>query len=244
MKKAALLILVTLPALLLSCIENKPLEEPVGSPEPVVEKQAPKTIISVSIPDFTFSLSDLTINKHLDSMDLRAFTHFGEFYTEDFTIYRLDRIDFLAEAYFIDDINLFFIDSVLVKIQAFLREDRSNEFMRSYGKASISINDYHNKKLLEQEDLLVKVDGRTRINQKLDNFTLRWDREELDISYHVNKKNDSTQVENKTRLKSLGEDNYRYKLNFQAKDFDNQLAWIKWEGYKQARGLEYSEDIN
>ena len=217
-----------------SCSTAKVEEEEVAE---VAEVKERKTAVIASIPDFKFSIADLRINEHVDSLDLRAFKHFGEFYTEDFDVYRLDRIDFLAEAFYIDDINLFFIDDLLVKIQAFLREDKSDEFMRKYGKAKIAINDYHNRQLLENQDLLIRVKGKTQINKNLDNYTLKWDRNDLDISYSVNKKNDTTQVENPVRFKSLGEDNFRYKLTFQTKDFGNQMAWVKWESYKVARGL-------
>jgi len=175
----------------------------------------------------------------LVDLDLRAFKHYGEFYTDDFTIYRLDRIDFLAESYFIDDVNLYFIDSLLVKIQAFLREDRSTEFLTKYGKAKISINNYRNKKLLEQENVLQRVNGKLRINDNLDYYKLKWDKTDIDIEYVVNKQADST-ASKVTRL--LDENNHRFKLTFQTKDFNNQMAWVKWEAYKEARGLTTSEE--
>ena len=239
MKKSALLLSALIFTTLFSCSGPKT-EEPIEEEQPPIEvpERVPKTIVSTGIPDFQFQFADLQIHQRLDSLDLRAFKHFGEFFTEDFTIFRLDRIDYLAEGYFIDDINLYFIDSVLVKVQAFLREDKSNEFIRRYGKANISINDYHNKQLLKREKLVTKVNGRTEINKNLDNYTLFWKRENLDISYSVNKKNDSLRIVNTQRHKSLGEDNFRYKLTFQAKDFENQMAWVRWEGYKKSRGLD------
>ena len=175
----------------------------------------------------------------MDNLDLKAFKSFGEFYTEDFVIYRLSRIDYLAEAYFIDDINLYFIDSTLVKMQAFLREDRTNQFISRYGRAKIYITDYHNKKLLETEKVLTKVNGKTQINSKLDMYTLKWDRNGMDISYEVNKKADTLAVKGKeySEIKIASGDQYRYKLTFQSKNFANQMAWIKWEAYKDSRGL-------
>ena len=220
----------------LSCTPEKEPEDTVVLPEPDKE---PETDILVRIPDYQFSITDLQINQHMDKLDLKAFESFGEFYTEDFVIYRLRRIDYLAEAYFIDDINLYFIDSTLVKVQAFLREDRSNDFLGRYGRAKISINDYHNKKLLETEQLITKVNGKSRLNDKLDYYTLKWDREGLDISYEVNKKADTTAVKGKeySEIKIASGDQYRYKLTFQSKEFENQLAWVKWEAYKDSRGL-------
>lgn len=225
--------------LLLACGTPKK-EEPHKPVAKTVEpEREPETAIFVRVPDHQFSISDLQINQHMDSLDLKAFTSFGEFYTEDFVIYRLKRIDYLAEAYFIDDINLYFIDSTLVKIQAYLREDRSNQFISQYGRAKIFISDYRNKKLLETENILTRVNGKTRINENLDQYTLRWDREGLDISFEVNKKADTTQVKGKeySEIKLASGDRYRYTLTFQTKDYANQMAWIKWEAYKDSRGL-------
>lgn len=213
---------------------EKQMDEANAPIETSVEENVPIPQITIDIPDYQFEFTSLQLNQNLEDMDLRAFKHFGEFYTDDFTIYRLDRIDFLAESYYIDDVNLYFIDSLLVKIQAFLREDKSTEFLTKYGKATISINNYRNKKLLEQENVLQRINGKLRINDNLDYYTLRWDRPELDIEYIVNKQADST-ASKVTRL--LDEQNHRYKLTFQTKDFNNQMAWVKWEAYKESRGL-------
>lgn len=219
---------------------SPPAKEEPNEPAPKeVEEKEPETAIFVRVPDHQFSIGDLAINEHMDNLDLKAFQSFGEFYTEDFVIYRLSRIDYLAEAYFIDDINLYFIDSTLVKMQAFLREDRSNQFISRYGRAKIYITDYHNKQLLKTEKVLTKVNGKTRINDKLDMYTLKWDREGIDIAYEVNKKADTLAVKGKeySEIKLASGDQYRYKLTFQSKDFANQMAWIKWEAYKDSRGL-------
>lgn len=231
-----LLAFLLFPLLIFAC--NGPEKEEDEQQEEVIEtlaeKKAPIPHISVDIPDYQFQLTSLNLNENIKDMDLRAFKHFGEFYTDDFTIYRLDRLDYLAESYYIEDVNLYFIDSLLVKIQAFLREDKSSEFLSKYGKATISINNYHNKKLLEQENILQRVNGKLRINDNIDYYTLKWDREELDIAYNVNKQADST-ASKVTRM--LDDMNHRYKLTFQTKDFNNQLAWVKWESYKEGRGL-------
>lgn len=202
--------------------------------EALPSKTSPISQISVDMPTYQFEFSSLKLNENMANLDLSPFKHYGEFYTDDFTIYRLDRIDYLAESYYIEDINLYFIDSLLVKIQAFLREDKSSEFLSKYGRAKISINNYHNQKLLETESVLQRVNGRLRINSSLDYYKLKWDREALDIEYVVNKQADST-ASKVTRI--LDEKNHRYKLTFQTKDFNHQMAWVKWEAYKEARGL-------
>lgn len=235
-----ILLLIFLALCLFAC--NRPQEEPQEATEqiePLPDKDGPIPQISIDIPDHQFQFNSLKLNQSLAELDLRAFKHYGEFYTDDFTIFRLDRIDYLAESYYIDDINLYFIDSLLVKIQAFLREDRSTEFLTNYGRATISINNYRNKKLLEEEKILQRVNGKLRINQKIDYYTLRWDRSDLDIEYIVNKQADSTSSK-VTRL--LDDKNHRFKLTFQTKDFNNQMAWVKWEAYKEARGLSSPEE--
>ena len=70
-------------------------------------------------------------------------------------------------------------------------------------------------------------------------YTLKWDRNGMDISYEVNKKADTLAVKGKeySEIKIASGDQYRYKLTFQSKNFANQMAWIKWEAYKDSRGL-------
>lgn len=206
-------------------------------PEVVEEVKEVKTRVFVDMPNYQFEFGSLELNQHMNDLDLRVFKHYGEFYTDEFTIYRLDRIDYLAESYFIDDINLYFIDSLLVKIQAYLREDKSHEFLSRYGAAKIYINDYHNKKLLETEKVVTKEDGKYRINDKLDHYTLRWKRGATDIEYIVNKKADSTKILAADDIRYFDDKRHRFKLTFQTYDYDNQLAWVKWESYKEARGL-------
>lgn len=225
-------------SILFSC--SAPQKEPdklEQLPEVVEEVREPKTRMFVDMPNYQFEFGSLELNQHMKDLDLRVFKHFGEFYTDDFTIYRLDRIDYLAESYFIDDINLYFIDSLLVKIQAYLREDKSHEFLNRYGAAKIYINDYHNKKLLETENVLTKEDGKYKINEKLDYYTLRWKRGTTDIEYVVNKKADSTKTLAPDDIRYFDDKRHRYKLTFQSFDYENQLAWVKWESYKEARGL-------
>lgn len=236
MKSLTSLLLI---ALLIVSGCKSPEKEEVQEPVAVAEPEEPQTYVNSRIPDYQFSIGDFQINEKLENLDLKAFSHFGEFYTEDFSIYRLNRIDYLAEAHFIDDINLFFIDSVLVKVQAFLRVDRTNDFLGKYGRAKIYVSDYSNKKLLETESVLTKVNGKTRINEKLNQYTLKWVREELDISYQVNKKADTAAFMGKeySNMKLASGDQYRYKLTFQSRDFENQMAWVKWESYKESRGL-------
>lgn len=212
-------------------------EETIEVPQEVTTKPSKSARISVDIPDYQFFFSSLALNQHMRDMDYRVFKHYGEFYTEDFNIFRLDRVDYLAESYFIDDINLYFIDSLLVKIQAYLKEDKSQEFLRKYGNAKILVNDYHNKKLLETEKVLIQKNGKLRINEKLDAYKLKWDRMELDIEYAVNKKPDSTMIIKSSDIRLFDDKRHRYKLTFQTKDYDRQLAWVKWESYKQSRGL-------
>jgi len=225
---------------LLACsAPEKEVDEREEIIEELPEKKASIPQISIDIPDYQFEFKSLRLNENMDDMDLRAFKHFGEFYTDDFTIYRLDRLDYLAESYYIDNVNLYFIDKLLVKIQAYLREDRSSEFLRKYGKATISINNYHNKKLLEQENILQRVNGELTINDNIDYYTLKWDRSDLDIEYEVNKQADSTASRSTTLL---DDKNQRYKLTFQTKDFGNQLAWVKWEAYQDSQRKSRARD--
>lgn len=189
------------------------------------------------IPSYKFEFSSLALNQNMKDLDDFVFKYYGEFYTEDFNIFRLDRIDYLAESHEIDDINLYYIDSLLVKIQVYLREDKTDEFLRRYGRAKIKINDYHNKKLLETEKVLVKKEGKYAVNEKLDAFTLKWDRDDLDIAYNVSRKPDSTYFNPTEDITVLDSKTKHFQITFQTKDFDRQLAWIKWESYKDSKGL-------
>ena len=113
---------------LLGC--TTPQKEPDSSKRMVEsepKKEEPITRVLAEMPDYYFQFSSLELNQHLKDLDLRVFKHYGEFYTDDFSIYKLHRLDYLVESYFIEDINLYFIDSLLVKIQVYLREDKTQE---------------------------------------------------------------------------------------------------------------------
>ncbi|WP_141719734.1 hypothetical protein [Roseivirga misakiensis] len=187
------------------------------------------------MPAYKFEFGSLALNINVKDLDHRVFKHFGHFYTEDYNIYRLDRVDYLAESYFIDEVNLYFIDSLLVRIQAFLKEDKTDEFLRKYGSAKISIDDYHNKTLLKTEKVVTKKNGKYTINEKLDAYTLKWIRKDLDISYQVSKKADTGRIMQAQELQAFNDKRQRYKLTFQTKDFENQLAWVKWESYQESK---------
>lgn len=235
LKTSYLVLLLSLLAAYSCSTPKTPVEEVFSQPEAVV-----KTItsdIDADMPTYKFQFASLSLNQHMRDIDPIVFEHYGEFYTEDFSIYRLDRIDYLAESYFIDDINLYYIDSLLVKIQAYLREDRTDEFLRKYGKAKIYIHDYKNKKLLETEQIITKKEGKYRVNEKLDAYKLKWLRKDLDIEYSVSKKADTSTILKPQDIRHFDDKRQRYKLTFQTKDFDNQLAWVKWESYKQSKGL-------
>lgn len=224
--------LIALFLLLNACSRPEPVKEETYTPAPKVEKVAD---IGADMPAYKFEFGSLALNQNLKNIDHLVFKHFGEFYTEDFNIYRLDRIDYLAESYFIDDINLYFIDSLLVKIQAYLREDKTHEFLKKYGKAKIVINDYHNKDLLKTEKVLTKKNGKYQVNEKLDAYTLKWIRRDLDIHYQVSKKADTSEILQAQDIRGFDDKRQRYKLTFQTKDYENQLAWVKWESLQDSK---------
>lgn len=227
------LFLLVVPFILLNaCSKPDPVKEETFTPAPKVEKVAD---FGSDIPSYKFEFGSLALNQNLKNIDHLVFKHFGEFYTDDFNIYRLDRIDYLAESYFIDDINLYFIDSLLVKIQAYLREDKTDEFLRKYGKAKIVINDYHNKDLLKTEKVLTKKNGKYQVNEKLDAYTLKWIRRDLDIHFQVSKKADTSQILQAQEIRGFDDKRQRYKLTFQTKDYENQLAWVKWESVQESK---------
>ncbi|WP_421978381.1 hypothetical protein [Roseivirga seohaensis] len=205
-------------------------------PQKKVEEveQAPRVpIASVnsSVPKYKISFSSLELGMPISELDQRVFKHYGEFYTKDFSVYSLDQMDYLAEAHYISNIDLFFIDSLLVQIQAFLTVDKSNELINQFGRAKLLINDYHNKTLLETERAITKTSKGYSINKNLDQYKLKWVRVGADIEYEVNKKlnTDSTSA-NLARFSSMGNPNgSKYKLTFQTSDFQYQMALIEWE---------------
>ena len=201
------------------------------------DEKAVHHAIETEVSNYQFSFSSLKLHDRLHEVDLKAFKHFGEFYTEDFSIYRLERVDYLTESIFIDDINLYFIDSVLVKIQAYLREDRSSHLINRYGNAKISIDNDFNKKLLENEKILLKQNGKYGINNKLGQYTLKWIKDDADIFYQVNRSPAIGVTIDSAYLKDVKSTNKRFKLTVQTKDFDQQMQGIKWESYKESRRI-------
>jgi hypothetical protein len=84
----------------------------------------------------------------------------------------------------------------------------------------------------------VNQGGKYKINENLNQFKLKWTRENADIEYELNEKANPDSIYVTPKYASiLNPNNFKYKLTFQAKDFDYQMAWIKWESYKESRGL-------
>lgn len=211
-------------------------------PQKKVEEveQAPRvpiTMVNSSAPKYKLSFSSLELNMPISDLDQRVFKHYGEFYTKDFSVFRLDRIDYLVESHYISNIDLIFIDSLLVQIQAFLTVDKSSDLLNQYGRAKLLVNDYQNKRLLETEKALTRTSSGYSINENLNQYRLKWIREGADIEYELNKKpnTDSTSA-NLARFSSMGNPNgFKYKLTFQTSDFRNQMAWIEWEAHQEAQ---------
>ena len=221
-----------------ACSIPAPIEEDKEEvTEPTIEEREKRAVFDTDVPSYKFEFSSLALNQNVKELDQFVFKRYGEFYTEDFTIYQLDRIDYFAEAYEMEDINLYYIDSLLVKIQVFLRDDKTDEFLRKYGRAKIQIHDLHNKKLLETEKVLILKEGRYQVNGNLDAFTIKWPRNDLDIKYAVSRKPDSLGTQVSNEFNSLDNKSTSFKITFQTKDFDRQLAWIKWESYIDSQGL-------
>ena len=144
-------------------------------PQKKVEEveQAPRvpiTSVNSSVPKYKFSFSSLELGMSISELDQRVFKHYGEFYTKDFSVYSLDQMDYLVESHYINNIDLIFIDSLLVQIQAFLTVDKTNELLNEYGRAKLLINDYQNKKILETERALTKTRKGYAINENLENI--------------------------------------------------------------------------
>lgn len=239
MKKITqLLLLYTLIFASVACSRSAPIEEEKEEmTEPTVEAREKMAVFESDLPSYKFEFSSLALNQNVKDLDHFVFKRYGEFFTEDFTIYQLDRIDYFAEAFEMENINLYYIDSLLVKIQVFLRNDKTDEFLRKYGRAKIQIHDYHNKKLLETEKVLTQKEGRYQVNDNLDAFSIIWPRNDLDIKYDVSRKPDSLSTRVSNEFKGLDDDTKSFKITFQTKDFDRQLAWIKWESYRDSQGL-------
>jgi hypothetical protein len=193
--------------------------------------RVPITSVNSSVPKYKFSFSSLELGMSISELDQRVFKHYGEFYTKDFSVYSLDQMDYLVESHYISNIDLIFIDSLLVQIQAFLTVDKTNELLNEYGRAKLLINDYQNKKILETEKALTKTRKGYAINENLNQYRLKWIRQDADIEYELNEKpnTDSTSV-NLARFSSMSNPNgYKYKLTFQTTDFRYQKTLIEWE---------------
>ena len=59
---------------------------------------------------------------------------------------------------------------------------------------------------------------------------------EADIEYIVDKKLDSTAVLQANDIRQFDDKRHCYKITSTTKDFNDQMAWVKWESYKQSSG--------
>lgn len=212
---------------LVACDKERPVNFFVGKPR-IVDIQKPKRTID---PKHKFQFDQLDLNQNLSEVNLDQFKKYGSFYTREFTIYQINDLDLLEDNQYISEIYLYFIDSTLLKIQAFTTKNMADFFLSKYGGAKLVLKDRFNRELVMTEGAIRKKSGKVVMNRNLSNYKLKWRSAERLISYQV----DETSQKNFEALEELvNEENQQkikvrpsYVFTIQSNDYPRLLAQIK-----------------
>lgn len=213
----------------ISCERVKTFEIIVGKPR-VVDVDIQKDAID---PKLKFKFGNLTLYQNVNSLNLEQFSEYGTFYTEDFTIYRINNLDLLHDNQYISEIYLYFVDESLHKIQAFTTKNMSDFFLSKYGGAKLVLKDRFNKDLALLEVAVSRKDGKTHINESLNNYKLKWKNSDRLISYQVD---ESAQKSFEALEDLVNIDNQQfldikpsYVFTIQSNNYDGLLARVKYD---------------
>lgn len=96
---------------------------------------------------------------------------------------------------------LFFLDGELCQTKYELTNNIANRLYKELGRCNIAGLDSKNKKIIDTKKILVKSAGETNINDKLDNYELKWIFGDKEIRYRVEKTKDGHKFTYTEKLK-------------------------------------------
>ncbi|MEM8894677.1 MAG: hypothetical protein AAGC88_08875 [Bacteroidota bacterium] len=127
------------------------------------------------------------LNAELEDLPLDFSQLHGEFFDERAHFYILKKPNMNLFGSPVEQVTLYFIDSVLAKSSYRLETNISNRLINSLGKFSIKALNDSNSVKMKTAKVVTKENGWYRLNPDLDQYQLSWKRREYNIYMKVHK---------------------------------------------------------
>ncbi len=127
------------------------------------------------------------LNASLDDLPLDFSQLHGEFFSERAHFYIVKRPNMNLFGSPVEQVTLYFIDSVLAKSSYRLETNISNRLINSLGKFSIRALNDSNSVMMKTAKVVTKENGWYRLNPDLNQYQLSWKRREYNIYMKVHR---------------------------------------------------------
>lgn len=128
-----------------------------------------------------------SLNAPLENFNLdQRFLH-GTFYNDRAHYYIIKRPNMNIFGSQVDEVTLYFVDSVLARTSYTVHDNISNRMINSLGKFKIKALNDSTRIRLKEEKVVTRENGWYRLNPNLDFYQLIWNRKESDIMFKVHK---------------------------------------------------------
>ncbi|WP_421890971.1 hypothetical protein [Marinoscillum sp.] len=141
----------------------------------------------------TYSLITVEIGTPKNQVNVAEEHLYGKFFGDRAEFYIVENPELYVSNAQVNRLTLYFIDGMLCKKKYDLESDISQELMKSYGSFKFKALNDSTRHISKSEKIVLKTNGRARINEHLNRFQMKWDKEEVLIRYLIFK--DSAQAE-------------------------------------------------
>lgn len=129
------------------------------------------------------STLDFSLATNIESIDLSQFDLYGKFFNDRIQFYMSNNTNTNILNANVEHITLYFIDGVLAKSKYILSDNISSHLINTKGRFRFKALNWKNKDLAKNEDIIFKENQKHQINEKFDNYQLKWSTNSKDIIY-------------------------------------------------------------
>lgn len=127
-----------------------------------------------------------TTSTEIDGVDDLDKHRFGKFFCDRAEFFVIHEPQYEVYSVKPKSITLFYLDGELSQTKYILSEDIINKLLNELGRASIIGCDFENRSVIQTQPILISTEQGLRLNEKLNNFELKWTFGEKQIKYRVN----------------------------------------------------------
>lgn len=111
---------------------------------------------------------------------------FGRFFCDRAEFYIIEKPSHSIYSTSTESITLFYLDGNLKQTKYNLQADIVNQLIKDFGNFKIIGYDQKNKNIITSQQVMIKSNNKNVLNQKLDNFEIRWKFVDKEIRYRLN----------------------------------------------------------